>query len=495
MIRMKIATGAAWMVLFRTVDRSLGIVSTLILARLLVPADFGLVAMAMSVIALIEMTGAFSFDVPLIQRRDPTRDHYDTAWTFKVLFDTGAGLATAALAYPAALFYNEPRLTVVMLVLSIAWVVRGFENIGLVEFRRSMDFARETRFLLARRLAGFTVTIVCALTLKSYWALVFGILAGRFAGVALSYAMSPYRPRFTLRARADLFSMSGWLFVNNLLHYATQRMSHFFLGRIHGPATLGLYTVGSELAYLPQSELVAPINRAVFPGYARMNHDITEIQRGFLDVNGLIAAIVLPASVGIAVLAEPMVAALLGPNWSGAVVVVQILALAGGLSALTSNSYSAYLALGRPAVPTAILLIQVMVMLPAMFILGGVHGATGVAFAELLANVVGVACSYPVLFRTLKISARAYITNIWRPLIAAVLMGAGVNLLVEFLGTFGAFADLAAAVPAGMLLYAAVLFLLWILSGRPQGTERILITQARVQWARFASRKRVEAAP
>jgi PST family polysaccharide transporter len=495
MLRVKIAKGAAWMVLFRALDRSLGVVSTLILARLLVPADFGLVAMAMSVIALIEMTGAFSFEVPLIQKQDPTRDHYDTAWTLKVLFDTGAGVATAALAYPAAIFYNEPRLMEMMLVLSIAWALRGFENIGLVEFRRSMDFARETRFLLARRLAGFAVTIACALTLKSYWALVYGILAGRVAGVALSYAMSPYRPRFTLRARADLFSVSGWLFINNLLYYASQRVPHFFLGRVHGPVTLGLYTVGSELAYLPQSELVAPINRAVFPGYARMIHDLVEMRRGFLGINGLIAAIAIPAGIGIAVLAEPMVAALLGPRWAGAVVFVQILALAGALSALTSNAYSAYLALGRPSVATAILLIEVIVMLPAMFILGRAHGAVGVAYAELIANVVGIACSYPVLFRTLKISARAYIANSWRPLIAAVFMGAGVNLLVGFLDTLGAFAVLAAAVPAGMLLYAAVLFPLWILSGRPQGAERIFMTQLQLQWARVASRKRGEALP
>ena len=105
MLRLKIAKGAALMVLMKLLERSLGIVSTLVLARLLVPADFGLVAMAMSVVALIELASAFSLDVLLIQRSNPTRDHYDTAWTFNLLMGVGCGLAIALLAHPAAVFY------------------------------------------------------------------------------------------------------------------------------------------------------------------------------------------------------------------------------------------------------------------------------------------------------------------------------------------------------------------------------------------------------
>ena len=121
-------------------------VNILILARLLVPADFGLVAMAMSAIAIIELASAFSFEVALIQREHPTREYYDTAWTLNVALGTACALATVGLAYPAALFYGEPRLTPVMLVLAGGWIVQSFENIGTVNFRRDMDFSREFRF-------------------------------------------------------------------------------------------------------------------------------------------------------------------------------------------------------------------------------------------------------------------------------------------------------------------------------------------------------------
>ena len=106
-MRAQIARGAAWMVSYRLFDRSVGIVSTTILARLLIPADFGLVAMAMSVIAIIEMATMLSFELALIQKADPEREHFDTAWTLNILIALGGAVLTTALAYPAASFYGD----------------------------------------------------------------------------------------------------------------------------------------------------------------------------------------------------------------------------------------------------------------------------------------------------------------------------------------------------------------------------------------------------
>lgn len=476
MLKGKIARGAAWMLLFRVLDRSLGLISTFILARLLLPADFGVVAMAMSVIALIELASAFSLDVPLIQRPELTRAHYDTAWTFNLMFASGCGMATAALAYPTAAFYDEPRLATVMFVLGAGWCLQGLENIGIVNFRRTMQFHRETAFLLGRRFSGFIVGVGCAIWLRSYWALVAGMLTTRLTGVALSYLMEPYRPRFSLRARADLFAISVWLLLNNILQFAMMRVSHFIIGRFYDARILGLYSVGAELAYMPQTQLIAPVNRAVFPGYSRMVANPGEMRSGFIDINAFIGALALPAGIGIAVLAEPIVHVLLGENWLDAVPVMQILAFSGAASALMSNTYSAYLALGRPYIPTILLLVEVLVLVPGLILLPGRFGVNGVAYAELLAVMMGTLCSYPMLFRTLKISSLAYISNLWRPALAAVAMGAAVATLVN--GPYeplSPIAELLAGVATGVVLYGVVLFGLWYISGRPRGAEHTLI--------------------
>ncbi len=201
-----IARGALWMLLLRVVDRSVGIVSTALLARLLVPGDFGLVAMAMSIIAMIELATSFSFDMALIQKPDVERKHYDTAWTLNIIVATCGALATAALAPAAAWFYEDPRIVPVMFAIGAGWLVSGLDNVGTVNFRRNMDFSTEFRLLAAKRLLTFVVTMVAALALRSYWALVVGMVTGRVLGVVLSYAGAALQaaPVAGMRARARI---------------------------------------------------------------------------------------------------------------------------------------------------------------------------------------------------------------------------------------------------------------------------------------------------
>ena len=137
------AKGAAWMTTFKVVDRCTGIVSTAILARLLVPGDFGLVALATSTIAMLEVLGAFGLETALVQRADVSRQHFDSVWTFNVLFGLSLGVIVIALAWPVASFYGDPRLFSVLLILGLRQAILGFENVGIVAFRKDLAFDKE----------------------------------------------------------------------------------------------------------------------------------------------------------------------------------------------------------------------------------------------------------------------------------------------------------------------------------------------------------------
>jgi PST family polysaccharide transporter len=472
------ARGAAWMVLFRLFDRSIGVVSTTLLARLLIPADFGLVAMAMSVIAIIELATAFSFEIALIQKPDPKREHFDTAWTLNILIAIGGAVLTAVLAYPAASFYADARLAPVMFAIGAAWLVSGFENIGTVNFRRSMDFSSEFRFMATKRVVAFVVTMAAAVAFRSYWALVIGTITGRVTGVALSYLMQPFRPRLSLACTRELFSFSGWLLVNNVAGVVLSRLPHFFIGRVFGAQTLGAYTVGSEIAQLAHTELVAPINRAMFPGYARLTQDPDSFRRVCIDATAAILLIVLPVSVGIAVLAGPMVRVLLGEQWSQAVPVIQVLAFSGAVSALTSNNIAAYLALGRPQLITVILGARLVLFVAVAFAFARGQHFIAVAYAELVAALASLLVSLPILFSALKLRTRDYVATLWRPLLASGLMGAFMLAAAQAWrgqgGFAGALIELAAGVPVGAVAYLVFLWLLWTLSRRPESVEKAI---------------------
>ncbi len=176
------------MVVLRLTVRGLSLISTLILVRLLDPADFGIVAMAMVVVAGIELFAAFGFDVTLIHKQDAGRAEYDTAWTISAILGFASAAAIALLAYPAAQLYDEPRLVPVFQVIAVASILEGLKNIGLVEFRKQLQLEKEFAFQVAVKLIGFVFTVSAAFWFRSYWALVLGILVTRLASLVLSYA-------------------------------------------------------------------------------------------------------------------------------------------------------------------------------------------------------------------------------------------------------------------------------------------------------------------
>lgn len=486
----EIARGAAWMVLMRIVDRGLGLVSTLVLARLLVPADFGVMAMAMTFIALIELAGAFNFDIVLIQRQNPSRDHYDTAWTLQLAFALFCGVTIAALAPAAAAFYNEPRLVPIMLVLGFAWGLTGLENIGIVNFRRDLNFAREFKFTIARRLLGFVVTLVLAFTLRSYWALIAGIVTTRVASVVLSYTMEPFRPRLSLAARKDLFGFSGWMFVSNIIGFGLARMTHFIVGRVNGPEALGLYSIASEMARLPSTELSAPINRAVLPGLSRVNDDPERWRALFIEVQGATIALTLPTCIGLVMLAGPFVEVVLGMKWVDAIPVLIVLAIGGALEVTTSNTGIAYLSLGKPRLIAAVNGTKLTVLGLLALWLVPAHGVIGMAFAELGSALTAILVSLPVVMRIARIPVSQLAAALWRPVTASAVMAAG---LFELIGPPLAVsvdgprspAVLLGGIAAGGATYVAVMWVLWMLAGRPDGTERRVLKLGRETLARW----------
>ena len=474
------AKGALWMLLARLSDRSLGFVSTIVLVRVLAPADFGLVAMGTSVIAICELFGQVGLDVALIQTPGATRRHYDTAWTFSVIISAMTAVALILIAIPAANFYGEPRLLPIILSLALGSFISGFENIGTVAFRKDLQFNKEFQFFLGKKLAGFLVTVPLAFILRSYWALIAGMIVGRLAGVGISYYVQEYRPRWSLEARKELFHFTKWMVILNASSVFNGRAADFIVGKFGGAHDLGLFNVSYELSNLPTSELVAPINRAVFPAYALKSGDNALLRDGYLGVVGMIAAFGIPAGVGIAATSKWAVPLLLGQQWIEATPLIAVLAFYGILTAMKTNANYVYLALGKPQIATYLSLIQTLLLLPTLIVLTLNFGAIGAAYGYLIAQAVFTPISFSALFKVLNISVLQLTQVLWRPISSAACMFA----IVHFLGSalpsephdnFILVKYLLAAVACGAVAYTTCLFVLWKVSAQPIGAEsRIL---------------------
>jgi lipopolysaccharide exporter len=475
----KMARGALWMVLLRISVRSLGLISTVVLARLLVPADFGLVAMATSVIVLLELATAFSFDVPLIQNANTDREHFDTVWTLNITLYSCLAALLVVLAVPAAAFYHEDRLADVIYVLAIGFLVQGFDNVGVVHFRKELNFARDFWLLFAKKVIGFAVTIPLAFLLRNYWALIAGMVTGNVLGVALTYLLHPFRPRFSLAHAAQMLRFSKWLLFNNGIGFLQTRAADFIVGRLAGSSALGVFSMAFEIATLPTTELASPINRVALPAYSKLAGDRAALRDSYLNLLSVIAFFALPAGLGIAAVAPWLVDLFLGDKWTAAVPIVQLLGVFGAINALTTNAGPLYNGIGKPRTISLLGGIHVVVLLTACIGLVIDFGVAGIAVAY-----VGTAILMsPVIFFFVGNELRVGLTGIgavlWRSLLSATAMYGFVRYLSSVVTAAGideSLSILLIVVPAGALLYVACAVALWQLSGRPLTGEARFLT-------------------
>lgn len=476
----KMAKGAAWMVAFKIVERSIGLISTIILARLLEPEDFGLVAMATAFLGLMLLLSSFSFDVALIHNQSASRNLYDTAWTFNVLLSFFLAILLFLCAPIVADFYHDERLKKILYVLALGIFIGGFSNIGPVAFRKEMQFHKEFYFLLAKKLLGFTVCMILAFSMRNYWALVFGTFAGNFLEVILSYRVHPYRPRFCMSARRELFGFSLWLFINNTFFFAYHRIADFFISKQLGSHALGIYSIAYELSNLPTTELVAPINRAVLPGYSKMAGELSVLSQGFVNVLSIIALLAVPAGVGIVLVAEPLVEVVLGEKWSDAVPLMKLLALSGAITALQTNCSVIYNAVGKPRIMTLVLFLHLFILFfPMLVYFLQREGLLGVAYAYLYSNCIILPINYFFSMRILYLNVMRVFMVLWRPIVSVGIMFFITPFLVQLVIDGGLkltnLTLLGLDILVGATLYVVSVIGLWSLSRFPAGAENYVI--------------------
>lgn len=474
------------MVGLRLLQRSLGLISTAVLARLLLPADFGLIAMALSVAALVELLTLLGFDLALIRQKNATRAHFDTAWTLGLLFKAlSAGVIVVGAPYVAD-FYSEPRLTELMYVYAAIALISGFENIGVVAFRKELEFDLEFRFQMSKKLLAVAATIALALYFRSYWALALGTLLSQIISVGLSYVMHSYRPRACLSVWREMLGFSSWLIFNNLAAYVRGRGADFVIGRFLGPVPLGGYRVSSEIAALPTTELYAPIMRAVFPGFSKLIDDRLALKRAYVASQGAVTALTLPAAIGVVLLADEIVRLLLGPAWEIAVPLIQILGLSGAAKLFHGNRHSLFMAIGRPYWVGIMEAVEIAIMYPLMiYWLSNGHGVEMAAWARVIASVLTLPAGVGVVNRALGLARFELFAVMWRPALATGLMAAavlGIRVLVPGDGSWiGTLLVFALYVAVGVATYVISIFAVWHAYGRPPGIEGRILADPRAK--------------
>ena len=464
--------GSAWMIAMRWSMRFMGLFSMTIVARMLTPADFGVFAIAMTFIGLISVLTDTGADLALIRHPDPQRQHYDTVWTFNLLMHVLSAVLIAASSILAEHVYKDTRYESLLLVIALSMLISGFNNIGTVDFRRNMQFNKEFQYNVAVQLVGVSATIVAAYLLHSYWALIVGSLARSLTGIFLSYAMHPYRPKFSLSARHEMFGFSFWNMFRSLALFISGRGDRLILAAYFGATEIGFFSVTGELAGMAVYELLHPIGRALLPSLTAMRRedgwDANSVKKIF---NGT-ATLAMVTGIGLSAVATPAITLVYGQQFAAAAPMLAIMALIAAVSGFSQPLGQFLIALGKARELALLYALQAVLMLAATWALSAKGaGIYAIVWAKFCVEVIALLRLFYLLRYIKNVNWKDLLVSWVRPILAAAFMYGVVTELLMTLSTSSPGLQIAVAIPTGALAYSVALFALWHLMLRPPGIE------------------------
>ena len=479
----KMAGGAVWMLSARMLMRASGLINVMILARLLPPADFGVVGLTVALIGAFEAMSDLSMTAAIVRHPKPEKKHYDTAFTIALLRGLFIGGLALLCAQPLADFYGDERLVYVAWALAAQAVIFGLTNTGTADFQRDFTFGKDFTYLAARKLGGSAVSIGVALTIwPDYRALVAGLIAGSVTSVVASYWLHPMRPRLSFEAFRELFGFSKWMLATNLLDFAHRRVDALILGKTLGLAPLGIHALAMELANLVSNDFAQPLRRATMPGFAKLQSNLVELRRQFASAYGASMIFAVPFALGVALVAEPAIRLAFGPDWAAAAAPLRILCLYGLFGASVQFCWPLLVSMGQPRLFAPLQIGTLIVGAPAIWWTSINYGLIGAAWAM---SAMGGVFALLVMRASLSLTqGRAAEVMDWAPRclgagLAMALAVRGVQSLLPYDGGAAlAAVALIVSIAVGAIIYPLALLVLWRLAGKPDSAESRILSMA-----------------
>lgn len=401
------ARAGLWLAIGDASGRLAGIVKLVILARLLSPADFGIMGLALLVTGWVHHFTELGFSSALIHQRGDIRPYLNTAWTAQLLRHFALAGVSFATAPIAAWAFAEPFLAPVLRVLAIETIIHGFRNPAVVYFRKELDTRREVVWRTSGVLAGLVVGIPAAFAFRNVWALVASLMAAGLAGVIASYWVYPYRPSLQMdwTKLRELARFGRWITGYRIVSAFTTSLDGVVVGRVVGSIGLGFYQMAHHFTVAPISTIGIHLHGVMFPMFSKIPDD-SHRRRALLRVLGIVTSIVVPLGLFLTVFGGFVVRLALGAAWQGIEPLVEILAWVGVIRSLTTVISAFLLAVGRPDLDFRTTVPKLGILAIGLYPATAVYGAIGAAYVVVLAMAVAFVYQAALLQRVTSFSMR-----------------------------------------------------------------------------------------
>jgi O-antigen/teichoic acid export membrane protein len=417
-----VATGVRWKMLTQVVSEGSRVVVTVILARILTPADYGVAGMALVCASFTLIFTDPSLGTALLQKRRISEADRSTVFWATLATGSLATILGIALSGVVADIFGQPQLESLFMVLSLTFFVSGLTVTHIALLYRELAYrSLEIREIVATVVAA-TAAVIVALAGFGPWAIIANYVVFTLTSTALIWFLSPWRPHLTFSTESlrHLGSFGAGVFGARILNWGTMNMDNALVGRYLGAAALGAYGLAYNVMFLPIVRVATPLAQVVSPAYARMQDHPERLETAWLRSKRVSVLLLAPAFLGCIVVAPDLVPVAFGPNWHAAVVPLQLLSLAGLAVSLVTLHWGILTAL-RKGGTLLTLQILVGVVTIASFAAGVPFGIVGVAGFYAAARWLLVPADIFITTRAIKFS-------FWRTL------GAGTVVLPMTIG-------------------------------------------------------------
>jgi O-antigen/teichoic acid export membrane protein len=402
---------------------ALAFLTNVILARLLSPNDFGLVAMAAVMLGFMELFKDLGTGSAVIQRKEISEELLSSIFWI----NAGFGLIFAAGLYcvsPAlGVFYREPGVVPLMQVMSLSFFVSALSIVQYNLLSREMAFKRQSKIELVTALFSSVGSVSMASAGFGVMTLVYQPLLNAVLTLALLWGASTWRPKWEFHWR-EVRQVAGYslnLTGFNVLNYIARNADNLLIGRYLGAQDLGYYDLAYRLMLYPLQSISAVVSKVMFPLYSKIQDDLLRFRSTYLTVAGSIALISFPLMLGLLAVSQPFVLALFGERWQPVVPLLMIFAPIGAIQSINTTVGSIYLATGR----TDVMMLagsgfSVVVMLA--FAIGLQWGIIGVAAAYVIAYSILFIPSFYIAFQLIDLRLSDLVKVLWRTLLCSIIM-------------------------------------------------------------------------
>lgn len=388
--KLNLAKGVGWLWGNQLITKGLSLLRMLVVARFLLPEDFGLFGIASLVLLITNSTSQVGFDVSLIQKKDVVQNELNNAWTVVLI----RGFVLSFLVYfstpMVSSIFNEPRVEPILRVMALIPILDSFKNYSILLLDKNLEFKRKAFYELAISLITFMATVIPAMLYNSLWALVFGQFCQSIGTLVLSYIICPYRQKLALNFQIvrRLFQFGKWVTGSNIVILISTKLDDFISGKYLGAGALGVYQMAYLIANIPVTELSLVINKALFPLLCKLKDNNSKFRSSFVVALRTASMIGPGLTIGIYIFIPELVRFVLGAHWGSIIEPVRILLLATMVRQYSVFFGSLYFAIAKPKLVFLKNILKVIGMICVLALLWDDLNIESMALASLCGTVV-----------------------------------------------------------------------------------------------------------